>query len=95
MPKYTSAELSCGHDEAYVAGYGIHFIESISWIKIWIIMALSTIAAFTFAGVWVHTHQGWSVRDVFSMGGTIVGIVAILLGLAHAVDDFLKDQVNA
>jgi len=93
MPKYTGEELRCQPDEPFTPGYGLYFKETLSWIKIWIIMAVFTISSFTFSGLWIRYHDG-AIQDAFAMGGSILTVATIGLGLVHGLDVFWSDRLR-
>ena len=93
MPKYTGAELRCPPDEAFTPGYGLYFMESLSWIKVWIVMALFAIFSFTLSGLWVRYHHG-AIQDGFAIGGSILAVATIILGLVHSLDAVWSQRVR-
>ena len=93
MAKYNRAELQCTLDEAFTQGYGLYFMEALSWVKVWIIMAVLAIISFTVSGLWVRYHQG-AIQDGFAIGGSILAVATIVLGLIHSLDTFWSQRVR-
>ena len=91
MPRYTAAELRCPINEPFIPGYGLHFIETLSWSKVSVVMAASTILSFTFSGLWVCSHSG-AIQDGFAMGGCFLSVTTIGLGLIQGLDAFWGDR---
>ena len=92
MPKCTGSELKCPSDEPFIPGYGLYFIRSLSWIKIWTIIAIFTLLAFTCSGLWIGLHGEDSIQDVFAITGCALTVVTIVLGLAHGLDSYYMDR---
>jgi hypothetical protein len=84
MPKRRN-RLSIRPDENLCTGWGLVFVERISWLKVAVVEGVIGIVSLIFAACWSRSH-GRNISDAFAPSSWMVGLGAIILTLIYHVE---------